>query len=664
MFNRLNEIDHIESFIGIHTSGKQRHNVHFNRALLKCQDEKSILFYSIGNYVFCLNFRKKEGRKKFQLTKINPKITAFFYGEMYNFGELCIACGIGKADWKNISFSALCSILYQKYGLRFASKINGIFSIVLIDGDAEKLYLFADRFGSARPIYYYISDKMIFSNQLKLLIKIPEINKVIDEQSMALFLKYSYVPAPRTMIKGIKKLRPGEVAIFAKEFAEKKRYTSFEPPEQTILDERKAIGIYREKLKFSVWEKMQTHDKQKIGFFLSGGLDSSANLACAAKNDTKNFETFGVGFENPNFDERQYASMLATHFGVKFNDYLFTGSELDDLPRMIWFLEEPFMENGLFLTYAAFKSINGKADIIIAGDGADQLFGTGGFADGRPIALRYLFDKLKIRKLFNFLLNHVINSCAYKDNILFKIKVMLDRAVSFNDWFFWGFDNRELKRLCKFPISNTDLQIFQNNVPGHGKTFAEYYEFSRIHQDIEHYASQNLLVKSYRMADLFGVRLRESYLDNNVADCIASLGINLKIKGTLLNFLKGDFVSKYLHRLVMNDLLPDNILKKSKQGGFIPMSLLLKNAQRRNTIFKYILNSQFLQRYMDISYIKVILKRYEESISKPVYWQVYQDCNANQIMNLLALSLWNDIVFSNPQKKPEELSLSAYISDI
>jgi asparagine synthase (glutamine-hydrolysing) len=662
MLNRLNEIDYIESFIGIHNLSSQRHNVHFNRVLLKCQDEKSILFYSIGNYFFCLNFRKKEGRKKFQLTKINPKITALFYGEMYNFGELCTACGIGNADSRQISFSILCCILYQKYGLQFAQKINGLFSIILIDENERNLYLFSDRFGSARPLYYYVSDKIIFSNQFKKLLVLDQINKVIDEKAMALFLKYSYVPSPRTMIRGVQKMNPGEIVIHGKEGLKKLRYSSFKFSKQPGLGKKKAIKIYGQTLQSSVWEKMETIENQRLGFFLSGGLDSSANLAFAAKNDTKNFETFAVGFKNPNFDERQYARMLAKHFNVKFNDYLFTGSELDDLPRIIWFLEEPFMENGLFLTYAAFKSINGKANIIIAGDGADQLFGTGGFADGRPIALRYLFDKLKIRKLFNFLLNHVINSCAYKDNILFKIKVMLDRAVSFNDWFFWGFDNRELKRLCKFPISNTDLQIFQNNVSGHGKTFAEYYEFSRIHQDIEHYASQNLLVKSYRMADLFGVRLRESYLDNNVADCIASLGINLKIKGTLLNFLKGDFVSKYLHRLVMNDLLPDNILKKSKQGGFIPMSLLLENSTRRKAVFSYILRSKFLQTYLNMPYIMLILKHYEESLSESPYWQAYKDSKANQIMNLLALSLWHDIVFSNPQEKPEKLSLSAYIS--
>ena len=117
-------------------------------------------------------------------------------------------CGIREADSKTISFSYLCCILYQKYGLQFARKISGLFSIVLIDENKKKLCLLADPFGSARPLYYYVSDKIIFSNQFKMLMKINEINPKIDEKGIALFLKYSYVPSPRTIIRGVFKLYP------------------------------------------------------------------------------------------------------------------------------------------------------------------------------------------------------------------------------------------------------------------------------------------------------------------------------------------------------------------------------------------------------------------------------------------------------------------------
>ena len=76
-------------------------------------------------------------------------------------------------------------------------------------------------------------------------------------------------------------------------------------------------------------------------------------------------------------------------------------SEIEDLPKLVWHLEEPFLENGLFLTYAGLKLAQSKADVVISGNCADQLFGTGGFAGGKPIALRYLLEKLHIQSLFS-----------------------------------------------------------------------------------------------------------------------------------------------------------------------------------------------------------------------------------------------------------------------
>jgi asparagine synthase (glutamine-hydrolysing) len=589
-------------------------------------------------------------------------IHVIFRGEAYNIEELYFELDMGQNYQGNISPSYVAGLLFLKYGVEFASKINGMFSIVLWDERDDSLYLYADRFGAAFPIYYFLSSKLIFASQLRLLLQSGEVSKEIDPYSLAAFLKYSYIPAPGTIIRNIKKLGPGEVLIYRRNEYKKMRYIDFKVRKIGTYSEEEAIERYVEVLTRSILKKMKGFKAEKIGFLLSGGLDSSANVALASTHGDKGFRSFGIGFDDPNLDERPYARLAARHFGIEFIDYLFDGHEIEDLPRMVWHLDEPFMENGLFLTYAGFKAAKDYVDLIIAGDGADQLFGTGGFGRGRPIALRYLLDRLKFTSLFDKAKEHLLGSLFYRDNFLFKAKVMLGRSVDFNDWFFWGYDDEELKRLCNYSIPKGGIKPFSNQIENSASTFADYYEHALIHQDIEHYVCQNVLVKSYRMAELFGLHLREAYLDYEVIDFLLSLSFNLKTKGNVYQFLKGSRVTKYLHRAAMRDILPEGILKKSKQGGFIPMKLLLTDSNKREKIYTYLLNSDHLKKYMNMDFISNLLKQYEKSITNRMYWQSYHDSKVNQIMNLLVFCLWCDLFFGKAYTEPPDCVLSQFIS--
>jgi asparagine synthase (glutamine-hydrolysing) len=319
------------------------------------------------------------------------------------------------------------------------------------------------------------------------------------------------------------------------------------------------------------------------------------------------------------------------------------------------------MENGLFLTYSGFKAAKGQVDLIVAGDGADQLFGTGGFVGGRPIALRFLLERLYLRGILDKGRKYLISSSFYRDSPLFKAKVLLDRAVDFNDWFFWGFDEKALKQLCSFPIDPKDIHCFSNRIPDDEKGFEKYYQYASIHQDFEHYVCQNVLVKSFRMAEMSGVLLREAYLDKEVIDFVLPLAFTFKTKGRPRDFLKGGRVTKYLHRLAMNNILPEEILKKPKQGGFVPMTFLLRNPQTRRRVFDYLVDSNPLDGHLNMAFLKVLLRNYEESLRRGAYWQAYQESKANQIMNILALSLWYEIHVKGQFKKPPKDGLTGFI---
>ncbi|MCD4678174.1 MAG: hypothetical protein K8S18_19610 [Desulfobacula sp.] len=658
MSSEIHEMDQVEAFIGYFFKNNElilKKTSTENNACQKAFEDKTSAFY----------IKSKSDPENISHVQASHKknIFSFFWGEIYNYKELCIDCGIEVSDSTQVTFSQLSTQLYIKYGKEFAIKINGIFNITIFDGRQQKIHLYADRYAAARPVYYYQdADVFIFSNKLKKLLIHENIQKTIDKTSIALFLKYSYIPSPGTMIKEIKKLQPGEVISIDGNGLEHKRYIDFEVNKKIHLPDEKIVEKYTDILKKSIIQKIETSKNEKIGIFLSGGLDSSANVALAASNAHAEFETFGVGFADPDMDERPYAKVVADFFNKKFNDYVFNGSEIVDFPRILWHLEEPFIENGLFLTYAGFKSAKGKVDVVIAGDGADQLFGTGGFASGRPIALRYILDKLKLKKVVKFFCDLLNPIFSYKENGFYKAKKMFERALNFNDWFFWGFDDYELKKLCNFQLPKKDMEVFKNSLEPWRKTFADYYDFSIIHQDIEHYVCQNVLVKSFRIADLFNIKLRESYLDNNVIDFLSSLEMANKTKGGLSSFFKGNRKTKYLHRQAMAGLLPDKILNKPKQGGCITMTLLLDDNNVRKSIFNYILSSIFLEEYLNTDYVKSLLENYEKTLLKPVYWQSYRDSRVSQIMNIFSLLLWYDLIYLNTSIEPSENSLFEYIS--
>lgn len=628
---------------------------------------KEFLEPSVISNLFTISFSKRD-----MLTSVrtsfkaeNDSLKVFFTGEAFNLEELGQDAYESRLVIESFDNPAQIALrLYQKQGLRFPSKINGFFSICIWDSRNESLVIYADRFGSAVPIYYCLHPKgLIFSSQLKMLAQIEGISMEIDPISLAIFLKYSYVPAPRTILRGVFKLGPGEMLIYKDGNMQNQRYDNFSAvSERAFPHEGKAIEEYLEILTSSISKKTRDFNSSRIGFFLSGGLDSSANVALASISGLKNFKTFGIGFEDPKIDERPYARIVADHFKVPFHEYLFDGSEIEDLPSMVWHLDEPFMENGLFLTYAGFKAAKDNADLIVAGDGADQLYGTGGFAEGRPIALRVFLERLYLRSILDKGRKHLISSFFYRDTPLFKAKVMLDRSVDFNDWFFWGFDEKELGELCGFSINNKSLRCFSNDLRQVPKTLESYYYYALIHQDLEHYAFQNILFKSFRMAEMFGIKLREAYLDNDVIKFVLSTHFKLKTKGSLWDLLMGKRVAKYLHRLSTERLLPSEVLNKPKQGGFVPMTFLLRNPLVRGKVFDYLTYHNPLNEYLNVPFIKTLFRNYEQSLLRAPYWEAHQEAKANQIMNILALSLWYEIIGRGKYTNPPRSSLTEFIS--
>jgi asparagine synthase (glutamine-hydrolysing) len=411
-------------------------------------------------------------------------------------------------------------------------------------------------------------------------------------------------------------------------------------------DPQEVVISYKRLLKEAVSRRIGSDGR--VGILLSGGLDSSSNVALAAQCTEKKLKTFSVGFADPTFDERPYARIVARHFDTEHFEYTITGQEIELLPTLVWHLEEPYFEFGLFLTYLGMAAAQKEVDIILGGEGADQLFGTGGFAGGRPVALRYLLLKYDMLSPLSKIAKLLRRGYFYEhDNFAFKLRLLCDRAIDLNNWYFYGYDEHELGHLHRNPAWAGLPKIFPDWRVNKPSSFPSLYRETQINQDLKHYVNENVMVKSGRMADMLGLTLRESYLDTEVTDFLVSLDYPFKRSGDILNHLRGNIKTKFLHRKAMEDLLPTEIMTKPKQGGFVPVMIFLNNPEIRKRIYRHLLSSEVMKEYFNLDYLNTMFSNYERSQGREIYWHNFYNSKANRILFLLTFDMWHHFYIKN-----------------
>lgn len=553
--------------------------------------------------------------------------------------------------------------LYRRYGGKFAKKLNGLFALGILDERDSSFYLLNDRFGMAHQVYWtQIGSRFYFATHLKTLLNLPEIKRDIDPEGLNLFLKYSYIPSPWTIFKGIRKLPAGHLLKFIKGKVDVTPYWEFSGSANHVMDIQEAISTYKELLKKSISRRFNTDEN--AGILLSGGLDSSANVALAKECTTQKLYTFAVGFEDTAFDERPYARIVSQRFNTQHFETSITGDEIEDLPKLIWHLEEPYFEFGLFLTYKGLEAASKEVDVILGGEGADQLFGTGGFAGGRPAALHYLLKRYHLLGFGNLFAKVMKGPYFYEhDNLAFKLRMLWDRAIDLNNWYFYGYDQHELFKLYRDPQLAIIPQIFPNGSFTQHTPFPAFYLATQVNQDLKHYANENVMVKSGRMADMLDLTLRESYLDTEVTDFLVSLDYSFKRYGDVFDHLRGNIKTKFLHRKAMEGLLPPEVMTKPKQGGFVPVMIFLKNSMLRNKIYQHLLHSETIKEYFKNDYLSSLFESYEGIQGKNIYWHNFYNSKANRILFLLTFDIWHNLFIKNNPLQGSLPTLTEYLKN-
>jgi len=533
--------------------------------------------------------------------------------------------------------------LYKQYGNTFAKYINGHFVIILWDKNIDQCLLIQDKFPGIKTLYWSLKGGSIFfSNYIKPLLALrPECIHKINKQALYQFLAYSRICAPDTIFEGIWQVCAGEIVELSNKTFTKYVYDPWTFSSEKIIDKDEAIESYSRLLNDSIQSFRDLNPS--CGFLLSGGFDSSINVALGAKHTSEPLTTIGVGAAKYNTDA-PYARKVSKLYNTNHYEYLVHGPEINELPQIIWQMENPHYDPGVILSYCALKHAKNYVRSVIGGDAADQVFGyTCAISAFKRVRInRNLFGSFRLlHRIVRFFTR---NTFTEANPFFSKLENKLIGRYDVNKWAgSFGFRECDLKQIIRknyyFEERYDILNVPDNDL-------YELLEFTCTGV-VRDYALYGILFKIGRIADLLGIRYFSPYLDKNVFNFVLSLDHSLRTPP--ISDRPGEFTEKYLHKELAKRLLPSDVINRPKQGGAIHPYIHLEDTNRLKAIKRVILKSEFLN---ELFYIDRVEKIFDIGKKGSV-----------MIMELLILELWHYIFVERNTLSIPSFKLNDYLEN-
>lgn len=499
-----------------------------------------------------------------------------FNGEIYNHAELRRELERHGHTFKSDHSDTETLIHgFEQWGAGLLDRLNGMFAFCIYDRTRRQLFFARDRFGE-KPLYYsLVPGGIAFASELKALLKHPGISPGIDSLAVKKYFAYGFIPAPATLYRHVYKLPAGYCMSFdlaSSELSVSRYYRFSVAPDAALLhrDENEVAEELRACLLGATRRRLIAD--RPVGIFLSGGIDSSTILACAASAQSEsNLKTFSIGFNEKTFDESDYARLVAGYFATEHREEILDiASARNIAEHVVKFLDEPMGDSSLLPTYLLANFVRRHVVVALGGDGGDELFA--GYAPFRALGPAVAYTRF-LPEFVRRGLRKGIDRLPTSDRYLsldFKLKRTL-RGLAYpqsmwNPAWLSPLEPRDIEALLGEPASpesvySDAIEAWEtSDAPDLvGKTSEFYARF---------YLQDGVLTKVDRATMMVGLETRAPFLDNDVVDFARRLPSSLKCRNGQ---------GKYILKMAMRGHLPDEILDRPKKGFGIPITSWLKN---------------------------------------------------------------------------------------
>jgi asparagine synthase (glutamine-hydrolysing) len=305
-----------------------------------------------------------------------------YNGEIYNPEELRPEIEARGIHLRGHSDTEILLEAFEAWGIVSAAKrVIGMYALAWWDARTRTLWLLRDRIGK-KPLYYGCFDGvLLFGSQLKALMAHPACERVIDREALLSYLRFGYFPSDRSVLRGIRQLRPGTALAIAADGPHAggtTEYVYWDPREAAAAPRAAPNGHdLTDELDYLLSDavKRRMVSDVPLGAFLSGGIDSSTVVALMQKQTTRPVKTFSIGFNEPRFNEAPYAKAIAEHLGTDHTElYVAPEAALDLIPSLTEWFDEPFADASEIPTLLVAKLARSEVTVALSGDGGDELF--------------------------------------------------------------------------------------------------------------------------------------------------------------------------------------------------------------------------------------------------------------------------------------------------
>ena len=523
-----------------------------------------------------------------------------FNGEIYNHLDLRQQLETRFPDacaWKGRSDTETLLAAVDCWGLEEALRAAvGMFACAIWDREDRTLYLIRDRMGE-KPLYYGRQNGVfLFGSELKAMATHPAFARDVDRNALTLLLRNGYVPSPWSIDKGVRKLPAGTYLRVAAgtaskgvgELPEPQPYWSLRnvvtagqvrPFEGTPED---AVDALHDVLIKAVRRQMAAD--VPLGVFLSGGIDSSTIVALMQAQSDRPVHTFTIGFDEPGYNEAEYAKAVAGHLGTEHTElYVSARDALDVVPRLPVLFDEPFADPSQIPTVLLAGMARRRVTVALSGDGGDELFG--GY-DDRLQTLRIwrvlATVPMPLCRLGAWALETVLSHGP--DRFLFHV---FRRIPMGHGWVPLKAKARKLARWmgCRRPeelyvhrisrwLNPTAVTVVRGasepaTILTEPASWPQVPEFASrlMFADALSFLSENVLVKVDRAAMGVGLETRAPFLDHHVVEFAWRLPVSVKIRNDRL---------KWCVRRVLDKYVPKRLVERPKGGFSVPLAAWLR----------------------------------------------------------------------------------------
>jgi asparagine synthase (glutamine-hydrolysing) len=558
-------------------------------------------------------------------------VVIVFNGEIYNHQVLRKEFEATGYRYRSRSDTESIINAYQEYGLDFVHKLLGMFAIAIWDQKKQQLVLARDRIG-IKPLYYTIaSGNFIFGSEIKAILQHPAVYREFNEEALDAFLTFLVSPAPLTMFKNIYKLEPGHRMVIGRDGQiRKEQYWDPVPiglqpsidldgtpiPHSKLLEagpptsEEACISTIRTLLKQSVKDRMMSD--VPFGVFLSGGIDSSTNVALMAALMDRPVDTFSVGFRDlEKYNELQYARQIAKEFKTNHHEVIIDQKlAFDFLPKLIYHQDEPIADPVCIPLYFVSKLARDNGTIVIqVGEGSDEQF-AGYESYLRELRFyRWLWRPYQTLRLFPRSVLRLATERYTRSHDYLRLDYV--RKATQQDELFWGgvnvFTETHKKSLLNSYQQGRDHRARELARHWHGEILrrdpqADYLK-RMVYLEFKNRLPELLLMRVDKVSMATSVESRVPFLDHRLVEYSMTIPNRFKVKAG---------VPKYILKKAVEGLIPSNIIHRKKQGFAAPVNEWLRS-EWFGFMESRILNSSLMkQNIFNREFIRTLIKDHED----------------------------------------------------